>query len=294
VTEASPPGHLARGDFRIGSVLRRTVFMFARNFLTYFIVAALAGLPSLLIGVLAPPSPVAVTIANPFQNVGTGGLTLFLTIVLGFLSQAIVLYGAFQDMRGRSVRLIDCLKVGLRRFFPLVGLAVCVSIAMLVYLVFFILVMAELIQVLQAFLAVVAFLLLIIPLLALYLMWFVATPACVLERVGPFRSLRRSRELTKGHRWRVFGLILVVLIPAVIVAGTITAVMATLGIGVNLRIGVFFDWSRNLSTIPGQVVNLIWTAAWTAFYAILVAVAYHDLRVAKEGIDIEQIAAVFE
>ncbi len=43
------------------------------------------------------------------------------------------------------------------------------------------------------------------------------------------------------------------------------------------------------------VVNLIWTAIWYAFYAITVAVvAYHDLRVAKEGIDIEQIAGVFD
>jgi hypothetical protein len=32
----------------------------------------------------------------------------------------------------------------------------------------------------------------------------------------------------------------------------------------------------------------------TAFYAVLIVVTYHDLRVAKEGIDTDQIAAVFE
>jgi hypothetical protein len=32
----------------------------------------------------------------------------------------------------------------------------------------------------------------------------------------------------------------------------------------------------------------------TAVYAITAVVAYHDLRVAKGGIDIEQIAAVFD
>jgi hypothetical protein len=104
----------------------------------------------------------------------------------------------------------------------------------------------------------------------------------------------RSRVLTKGRRWKIFGLILVMLIPALIVAGVITAVMAKLGIGVNLRIGVFFDLNRTPNTVAGEVVSLIWTAIWTAFYAILVAVAYHDLRVAKEGVDTEQIAAVFE
>jgi hypothetical protein len=32
----------------------------------------------------------------------------------------------------------------------------------------------------------------------------------------------------------------------------------------------------------------------TAFNAIVIVVTYHDLRVAKEGVDTEQIAAVFE
>jgi hypothetical protein len=205
-----------------------------------------------------------------------------------------LLYGAFQDMRGRPVRLVDCLKVGLRRFFPLIGLAICVGVAMFAYILFFALAIVWLATVLQSSLVILAFVLLIIPLIILYLMWFVATPACVLERLGTFGSMGRSRALTKGHRWRIFGLILVILIPALIVAGVIASVMAGLGISVNLRIGVFFDLSRTLNTVAAQVVSLIWTAIWTGFYAILVAVAYHDLRVAKEGVDTEQIAAVFE
>jgi hypothetical protein len=92
----------------------------------------------------------------------------------------------------------------------------------------------------------------------------------------------------------MFGLILAVLIPATIVAAVITAVIASLGISANLRIGVFFDITRSPRSLAAQLVGLIWTAVWTAFYAILIAVAYHDLRVAKEGVDTEQIAAVFE
>jgi hypothetical protein len=288
-----PAGHFTKGDFRIGHVISRTVSMFWRNFPTYFVVTAIAGLPPLLVNVLVPASPA--TVANPFPNFGAGTFTLFLTIVLGVLSQAIVLYGAFQDMRGRPVRLADCLKIGLRRSFPLMGLAICAGVAMLAYVVFFTLAMVALTKVLQSpLLMTLAFLLLFIPLLVLFLMWFVATPACVLEWLGPFRSMGRSRALTKGHRWKIFGLILVMLIPALIVAGLITAVMAKLGISVNLRIGVFFDLNSTPNTVAAQVVSLIWTAMWTTFYAILVLVTYHDLRVAKEGVDTEQIAAVFE
>ena len=42
------------------------------------------------------------------------------------------------------------------------------------------------------------------------------------------------------------------------------------------------------------VGTLIWNGVWGAFYAIAVVVTYHDLRVAKEGINIEQIASVFD
>jgi len=42
------------------------------------------------------------------------------------------------------------------------------------------------------------------------------------------------------------------------------------------------------------VLDLIWGAVAGAFNAIMVVVAYHDLRVAKEGIDTDQIASVFD
>jgi hypothetical protein len=41
-------------------------------------------------------------------------------------------------------------------------------------------------------------------------------------------------------------------------------------------------------------VHAVWNGFWGALYAIFAVVTYHDLRVAKEGVDTEQIAAVFE
>ena len=38
------------------------------------------------------------------------------------------------------------------------------------------------------------FILLIVPGLILFTMWFVATPACVVERLGPMRSLGAARS----------------------------------------------------------------------------------------------------
>jgi hypothetical protein len=254
-------------DFRVGHALSRAAAVFSRNFPKYIVVTAIAGLPSMLIGLYMSTSPA--TPANPFQNLGWTIFGAFLAIVLSSLSQAIVLYGAFQDMRGRPVSLADCFAVGLGRILPIIVLSISVAI-----------------------LGMLGSMLLIFPGLMLFTMWFVATPACVVERLGPFRSMGRSRELTKGYRWKIFGIMLVILIPALIVGGIVLGVMTALGVGGAQG---FIGTVRALNgAVLTQVVSLIWNAIWTAFYAIVVVVTYHDLRVAKEGVDTDQIAAVFD
>jgi hypothetical protein len=104
-------------------------------------------------------------------------------MVLGALSQAIVLYGAFEDMRGRPVNLLESLRFGLRRAFPVLGVAVLVPI-----------------------LAGLAALMLIFPGAIVLTTLLVAMPACVAEKLGPLQSMRRSAQLTKGHRWAIFGI----------------------------------------------------------------------------------------
>ena len=42
--------------------------------------------------------------------------------------------------------------------------------------------------------------------------WFLAAAVCVLERLGPFQSMERSRMLTKGGRWLILGIALVLIV----------------------------------------------------------------------------------
>src|SRR6202034_1833347 len=95
------------------------------------------------------------------------------TTVLSTIAQAVVVYGAFEDMRGQPVNLVESFRVGLRRFFPVLGVAVCVPI-----------------------LAALAAFLLIIPGLIVFTMLYVAVAACVVERLGTFESMGRSAQLT--------------------------------------------------------------------------------------------------
>jgi hypothetical protein len=239
-----PAGRFADGDFRVGHAVSQAWSVLSRNFLIFFAVTAVAAIPVAATG----------TVADPLQVLHLEGFGPFLGLVLSPLSQAVVLYGAFQDMRGRRVDLGESMWVGLRRFFPVVGVAICVTLLGLLGLLAF-----------------------VVPGLICFTMWFVATPACVVEGRGASASITRSADLTRGHRWKIFGLMVLLYVSDAIMDGAIDRTLTLAESG-----------------IPAFVGHVIWSGIWGAFYAILVVVTYHDLRVAKEGVDIEQIVSVFE
>ena len=127
MTNTAELARYAEGDFSVGRVLNRTFMLLTRNFLPFFTVTAVASLPTVL---LAQGRTFDATLSGEDMafNLGLMMLGVFLGIVLYTLSQAIVLYAAFQDMRGRPVNLTESLQVGLRRFFPIVGLAISLSV----------------------------------------------------------------------------------------------------------------------------------------------------------------------
>jgi MFS family permease len=245
--------HFAEADFRVGRVLSRTFSVLSRNLLPFCLVTVIAALPNLLIF-----APGARGFAPATLTPGASAVRLLLgfglVMMLNALSQAIVLYGAFEDMRGRPVHLLESLRIGLRRFFPVLGVAIGVAV-----------------------LTGLAGLLLVIPAFIVATMLLVAMPACVVEQLGPGKSMSRSKQLTKGHRWKIFGLWLL----AMLVSGILQSVL----IGLAGIIG---------GPILALIVFLAWSAIFGAFYAIMVVVIYHDLRVTKEGVDTDQIAAVFD
>jgi hypothetical protein len=179
---------------------------------------------------------------------------LLLSMVLFALVQATMIQGAFQDIRGQSFDLGTSVRRGLGRFLPVLGTSICFTIALIVGII-----------------------LLIVPGFIVLTMFLVAIPVCVVEALGPLQSLGRSRALTKGHRWKIFAIYIVPLL--------------VLGIGsfILQAIGAAF------AGITGAAVASFLIVAITSPYQALVAiVAYHDLRAVKEGLDIEQLAAVFD
>jgi hypothetical protein len=88
--------------------------------------------------------------------------------------------------------------------------------------------------------------------------------------------------LTKGHRWQIFGAVLLIGIVEAVANGVASGVLSLGG-------------AAAVATSPVlQVVSLILQTFFVAFNAVVAAVFYYQLRVAKEGIDLAKIAGVFE
>jgi hypothetical protein len=130
------------------------------------------------------------------------------------------------------------------------------------------------VAVLGGLLTGLASILLVVPGLIVLCMLYVSVPVCVIEKPGVIASLNRSALLTKGYRWQIFGLLALVGIVNIIVQ----IVLALLG-----RL-----------TLIGTLLEFVWLVIATSFGAVMAAVVYHDLRVAKEGLDIDNLANVFD
>ncbi len=113
-----------------------------------------------------------------------------------------------------------------------------------------------------------------------------AGPALVLERLGPVKALRRSLTLTKGRWWPVLGVTivsaLVTGIPSSIVNSLINAILKGLG-GNNA--GFEFVWAALSGTVSA--------ALFAPLSAAISVFLYFDLRVRKEGFDLQRLAADF-
>ncbi len=135
--------------------------------------------------------------------------------------------------------------------------------------------------VLHGLLLVIAFAACIVPGIWLYAAWSVAVPVLLIEGTGGFKALTRSFNLVKGRWWPVAGTLLVANVLAMFVSGIFGFVLVPVAIaGGNHTVAAV------LSGITGAIGSLI----TTPFIAAVVTVLYFDLRVRKEGFDLQLMA----
>jgi hypothetical protein len=241
-------GQAADRDFRLGPVLARTFSILRRHPLAFLL---LYGVASLLLNV-------PVTFTNDESPAAAVVMAMIIAqalfIVFNVFAGAAVVDIVIDEMRGRPADMSKALRVAGRRFLPALGATIAV-----------------------VGLAILGFALLIVPAAVVVSRLFVVVPACVVEGLGPAQSMRRSAELTKGYRWRIFALWFAILMAEIIVQMELDQAMRPFG---------YFA----LVLAP----QVLWDVLVSAFAAVAAAVTYRDLRVAKEGVDPDQIVTVFD
>lgn len=214
---------------------------------------------------------------------GTGLLGLSIALLIFALVTSPVTVAAVQHVRGVRPTLAGMLAGGLRRL-----VRVCIGTAIL----FFVLIMPP--SVLLTFgtalgLPTVLMLLLIgiaaVYVLAILVMWFVAVPVLVTEDVGILSCFRRSRYLTRGHRW---GMLAVALVLA-------TMVFAMMMIAMTVHFSLIANAPVQMMLHPWLSLTIAPLGAFSSLMtAIIPAVAYHLLQAEREGAGADVLARVFE
>ena len=118
--------------------------------------------------------------------------------------------------------------------------------------------------------------------------------AAVIEQKGAVAALARSRELVSGHFWHVFGTLIVLQILVNLVALIISwpvALGAQLAAGAAAGAGpggmpMWVTFAQDF----GDLITLVVSVVLSPIPPIAVTLIYYDLRVRKEGFDLQMMA----
>jgi hypothetical protein len=242
----------------IGKVFQQTIEVLKRNIATFGGMALLmAGLPSAINSFSQ-----AMSKAMPLLSVVTGVVAIA-GFVATLILQGALMYGSVQDLNGSPASAGDCLKVGVKNWLPLLGLFVLMGLGFMLGAI-----------------------LLIVPGVLLALRWAVSGPVLVMEGRGITDAMDRSVTLTKGRRWGIFLLFLVLWIAALILEGlTFSLAGGTAGLQAAAVSGHAVTATLMLGPIFSVLSNLIGP--------VFIAALYHQLRATREGGAPESLAQVF-
>jgi len=212
------------------------------------------------LGIGAPAS--LRTGASMNAMIGAGAVTTVLSLVISSLVQGALTRATVSASEGRKVSFGESLGTGLRVILPLIALSILFAIGL-----------------------TIGFVLLIVPGIILLLMWAVAVPSLVVERAGVFEAFSRSAELTKGARWKILALFVLLLV----VYWLLSIVLALIGLGTFSAANLSAAGPTVANAIGGVIVGTVFNALWGTIQPSL----YVELRQAREGGSMESLEEIF-
>jgi len=248
--------------FGVGNVLATGFRIWIKNFIPFMLITALIYSPVLIWGISGVQGEMTLDRIESVSKMQLG--IAGLTVLLNILVSAALTYGVVMELQGQRASIGACITTGLVRFLPALGTGI-----------------------LSVLCIAGGAILLLIPGLIVFCMLYVATQVTVIERPGMLGALKRSRELTKGHKLEIFGLLFILGLLGFGVGKVFQAVtMPHFGDGAYLEENL-----RNLSTY--MYMNLAQQMILGSLGAVMASVAYYFLRAEKEGTSASELAAVF-
>jgi membrane-anchored glycerophosphoryl diester phosphodiesterase (GDPDase) len=245
----------------IGELLDRAFTIYRRRFVLLAGIAAVAqvvplvGLSALA---LMPPRP---SMAGTVLLVATALLTVLLVAVAYLFSQAAAVQAVSALVLGEDISIVEAYRRTRGGIARLVGLLVLMGLGILG-----------------------GYVMCIVPSIIFGLYWSVAIPALVLERLAPMDAMKRSWNLVRGHGGRAF--VLALLYVAVsLAAALVLAVPAQVPLWISTSHGQVSPALGVLGQVGSSVANVISSSLWN----IMICLFYYDLRIRKEGFDVEHL-----
>ena len=127
------------------------------------------------------------------------------------------------------------------------------------------------------------FMLLIVPGILWSLSYALVVPVVLVEGRKAAPSLRRSCELVKDNRWKVFAVLLIV-----------SALQWLLGFGVGSLLRLFLTLESGSGGLMRWTLENVTTIFLTPLGIIADILLYYDFRIRKEGFDLEMLSRAFE
>jgi len=248
----------------LGDILDRTFSLYRRHFLLFI---GIAGIPQLLVLVFSLAQTLfswsTTDILTGTRNVGMGIVVLIvylLVAVFAYLySQGGTMLAISELYLGRTTTITESLRNVSGEVWSLFGLVILSGLAIVGGLI-----------------------LLIVPGIYVACRLLVCLPAALIEKRGPSEALSRSFGLTKDFAGRAF-VILVLFVVLTYAASLLFTLPAVVALATRVGgSGMIRFW-----TAVSQVGASVGSVLITPILRIATAVFYFDLRVRKEGFDLQ-------
>ncbi len=255
-------------------IIDRVFFFYSKNFLKF---AAMISIIFVPIGIISAFLNVTV-ISSPNQNMSGAEAIIAIVMALGpgllsmlgtVLCSGILAQGFSELYLGKSLETGEVFGVVLPKLGKMIGAGfVSTLIIILGYFLF------------------------IVPGVIFGLWYSMISVVIVLEGSGAMSSLSRSKELTKGNLGKIFGTIFLAGLIAAIINGALTGIVGAI-MGGGLAAITDPESVESASTtflIVQQAMQTIASIITAPITAGAIVLLYYDLRIRKEGFDLEMLA----